>query len=90
MARLYCVDLGFREAPNLVRMATSIFVAAENAAAAIQYVEDRFSAVLLRASIQRVVEAEGLIMNWTSGELELVRDSEQTQFEGNPNTQPWD
>ncbi len=78
MACLYCVDLGFREAPNLVRMCTSIFVSAENSASAIQFVEDRFPAVLLRAPIQRVVEAEGLIMNWTSGELELVRDSEQT------------
>ncbi len=77
MARLYCVDLGFREAPNLIRMSTSVFVSAENAAAAIQYLATNFPAVLHRAPIQRVVEADGLIMDWTSGELELIRDLEQ-------------
>jgi hypothetical protein len=72
MARLFSVECGPKELPNLCRMTTSIVVLAETPDEAVQYVEIHCPDVLADASIQHVIEAQHVEINWQDGETLVI------------------
>jgi hypothetical protein len=72
MARLFSVECGTKELPNLCRMTTSIVVLTETPDEAVQYVETHCPDVLADASIQQVIEAQHVEINLQDGETVVM------------------
>lgn len=69
---LYCVEIGTHTLKNLSRMTSSVVVSAKTPAEAVSYVEGQCPELVRLAAVQRVFEAEHVIVDWPSGDVAII------------------
>jgi hypothetical protein len=69
--KLFSVEAGVLEAPNLTRILFSIVTVAETEEKALQYAQQHYPEALAEGTEHRVVAIKHLIIDWRAGEAVL-------------------
>jgi hypothetical protein len=79
MLKLFSVECGYFEAPNLTRTLYSIVTMAQTEDEALQYAQRHYPKALSRGSEHRVVEIKHAIIDWRAGEA-VIEGKHSKQF----------
>lgn len=79
MLKLYSVDCGFLETPDLARTLYSIVTTAETEGEALQYARQHYPDALAEGTEHRVVEVKHAIIDWRAGEA-VIEGKHSKQF----------
>ena len=80
MLKLYSVETGFNELPNLTRILTSVVVMANTSDEALQFAQRHYPEALAKGAEHRVVEVEHVVVNWPDGEVVIIEKRPSPQF----------
>ena len=73
---LFCIELGVRQRKNLCRMTTSVVVPGTNSADIQRTIPPFFE----HGTVQRVFEAEHVIVNWPIHSIDIVEKEHSGMF----------
>ena len=79
MLKLFSVECGFLEAPNLTRTLFSVVTVAEAEDEALQYAQQHYPDALAEGTEHRVVDIKHAIIDWRAGEA-LIEGKHSKQF----------
>jgi hypothetical protein len=79
MLKLYSVESGFLEPPNLTRTLFSVVTMAETEDEALQYAKRHYPEALAEGTEHRVAEIKHLIIDWRAGEA-VIEAKHSKQF----------
>jgi hypothetical protein len=79
VSRLFSVEAGFLEAPNLTRTLYSIVTMAETEGEALQYANRHYPLAFTEGPEHRVVEIKHAIIDWRAGEA-VIEQKHSKQF----------
>jgi hypothetical protein len=79
MLKLYSVECGYLEAPNLTRTLYSVVTTADTEDEALQYAKRHYPEALAEGTEHRVVEMRHLIIDWRAGEA-VIEGKHSKQF----------
>ncbi len=80
MLKLYGVECGYKQSPNLTRILTSIIVMADSKDEALQFAQHRYPEALAQGAEHRIVEVNHVIINWPDGEVAVIEEKHSKQF----------
>ncbi len=79
MQKLYSVEAGFLQAPNLTRTLYSVVTTAETEDEALQYAKRHYPEAFSEGPEHRVVEIRHAIIDWRAGEA-VIEGKHSKQF----------
>lgn len=79
MLKLYSVECGYLEAPNLTRTVYSVVTTAETEDEALQYAQQHYPEALAGGTEHRVVAIKHVIIDWRAGEA-VIEEKHSKQF----------
>jgi hypothetical protein len=79
MLKLFSVECGFLEPPNLTRILFSVVTMAETEDDALQYAQRHYSEALAEGTEHRVVAIKHLIIDWRAGQA-VIEEKHSRQF----------
>ena len=77
--KLFCVEVGFRQARKTCSVTSSIVVFAKSKAAASRYAQENFHDALLYTQVLHVCEATHVFVDWTSGDVTIKETHPSTR-----------
>jgi hypothetical protein len=78
--KLFSVDSGFKEPPNLFRISTSVVVVAESKGEAIQFAQQKYPEVFSEGTECLVMEVNHVTIRWDKGEVAVIDQKHSKQF----------
>jgi hypothetical protein len=80
VCKLFSIDTGFCERPNLTRTLASIVVMAETKDDALRFARHRYPEVLSQGTELRIVEVDHLLVDWPDGSVVIVEKLHSKQL----------